>query len=69
MRMRKPILRFKDAEGLDVNGFKYKNTFVGYIAGVSFEIETDLSKKDFDRFLDVGLTGEQIEKFEMTGKF
>ena len=65
MLMRKPIIQEKG------NGhcFKYRNCFVAYALNVPIEFETDLSRWEFNRFLDGKYNRKQIERFEMTGRF
>ena len=65
MKIRKPIMQFKGSD----SGFKYKNVFTAYALNVPLEFETDLSKMQFNRFLDGKYNRMQIEKFEMTGRF
>lgn len=62
---RKPIMKYKDEN----NGFRYKNCFTAYCLGVELEFETDLSELEFSDFLDGRYTREDIERFEMCGKF
>lgn len=64
--MRKPIMQVKDNND---DYFKYKNCFIGYVVGVAIEFETDLSKKEFENFLDGKYNMRQIEMFEMNGRF
>lgn len=64
MLMRKPIIQVKGG-----HNFKYRNCFKGYAAGIEIEFDTDLSRREFNRFLDGKYNGEQIRRFEMTGKF
>ena len=67
MLKRKPIICAEGSESLML--FTYKHKFIGYAWNVPILFYTDLSYKQFCKFLDVGYSGEQIEKFELTGKF
>ena len=65
----KPIAVIKGQE----QGFVYKYVRIAYAAGVPMEFSTDLDKKQWEKFLDGEHGGfykkEEIERFELTGKF
>jgi len=67
MLKRKPIICAKNSN--DSKIFSYNNCFVGWALDIPIEFLTDLTYKQFCKFLDVGFTSQQIEKFEMTGRF
>ena len=64
---RKPILMAKGSEELKY--FKYKFCHYGWVLDVRLRSYTDLTKKQFDYFLDYGYSTDKINKFELTGKF
>jgi len=47
----------------------YKYCHTAYALSVEIKFFTDLNYKEFENFCDGKYTGEQIEKFEMTGRF
>jgi len=64
---RKPILMAEGSESL--NHLKYKYCHAGYALNVKINFHTDLTKKQFNFFLDYGYSADKINKFELTGKF
>lgn len=59
---RKPIIM---PIGIEHN-FTYKYIRKGYLDGtIAIEFQTDLSKKDFERLLDVGFSQKEIDKYEL----
>jgi len=67
MLARKPIIMAEGSEELCL--FTYKHCFIGWALDIPIRFYTDLNYKQFCRFLDVGFSRQQIEKFEITGKF
>jgi len=67
MLNRKPIIMAEGSDELCL--FTYKHCFTGYALNVPILFYTDLTYRLFCRYLDVGFTSQQIEKFELTGKF
>jgi len=67
MFARKPIICAECSDELCL--FNYKHCFVGWALNIPILFHTDLSYKQFCRFLDAGFSSQQIEKFELTGKF
>jgi len=67
MKIRKPIICAEGSDDLQL--FSYKNCFVGYALNIEILFYTDLSYEQFCKYLDVGFSSQQIEKFEMIGKF
>jgi len=52
-----------------LNHLKYKYCHAGYALNVKINFHTDLTKKQFNFFLDYGYSADKINKFELTGKF
>jgi len=67
MLNRKPIICADGSDELCL--FSYKNCFIGWALDIPIRFYTDLSYKQFCKFLDIGFSNQQIKKFEMTGKF
>ena len=64
---RKPILMVEGSESLKY--LKYKYIHSGWILDVEIRFYTDLTKMQFNYFLDYGYSWDKIERFELTGKF
>jgi len=67
MLNRKPIIMAEGSESLMLCNYKYCH--IAYALSVEIKFFTDLKYKEFENFLDGKYTGEQIEKFELTGRF
>jgi hypothetical protein len=65
MKDKKPIMVVEEQE----NGYTYKYTRVCYVYGIPLKVKTDLTQTDFEKYIDYGFTAEEIERFELTGKF
>ena len=64
MKIRKPIIC-----QAGTHSFNYRYSHIGYVAGVEIWFDSDLSWKEFERLLDGGYSGRQIERFEVRGSF
>ena len=67
MLNRKPIIMTEGSEGLMLCNYKYCHT--GYALNIEIKFHTDLTYTQFENFCDGKYTGEQIERFELTGRF
>jgi len=67
MLIRKPIICAEGSDELMVCNYKYCH--IGWALSVPINFFTDLKYKEFENFLDGKYTGQQIEKFELTGRF
>lgn len=65
----KPIAVLKGQE----HGFVYKYVRIAYAVGIPLKFSTDLSKRQWARFMDGEhggfYTEQEIRRFELTGKF
>jgi len=67
MLIRKPIICAEGSEELMLCNYKYCH--IAYALSVEIKFFTDLKYKEFENFCDGKYTGQQIEKFELTGRF
>jgi len=61
----KPIMKCVGEE----NGFRYKYIRKGYCLNIPIKFNTDLTRKQWDKYLNGEYTLNQIRQFELTGMF
>ena len=62
--MLKPLLQIKGS-----GNFTYKNCWVGYVMGEPVLVETDLNWDEFDRLCEGRYGLDEIERYEVCGRF